>query len=159
MIKEIISGREEDASLFLHCMCGKEVIQFYYYKKDAILNEIIGLQYYGQIEEKINLTYNNFQFSENSFYNFVNKLEEFIDSTPAKIERNIFIASIHKTDILHLCKDEDGFYTIGRARNLKEAQDHKYVWDIVFRDPESIEILAKLKELKSIILNNNNNNN
>ena len=149
MIKEIISGREEDASIFMSCMCGKEIIQIAYYKEDAILHKIIYLKYFGQIENNEDLVHNMFTFTENSFCNFVNKLEEFIDS---KGPRTIYIN--HYEDILQLSKDIDGFYIISNSKNLQDAQEKNYIWDIVFRDPESKEFLFKLKEIKKQILDN-----
>ena len=152
MIKEIISGREENASLFLHCMCGKEIIQVYYYKEDSILNKIIGLRYYGNIDKKDDLTYAHFQFTENSFCNFVNSLEEFIESTTPRV-----IYMNHFKDILELSKDKDKFYSISRFKNFEDAKKKKKcIWDITFRDPESKEFLSRLKDLKSQILQDSN---
>lgn len=150
MIKKIISGREENYSIFLHCLCGKEIIQIYYYKEDRILSRIIGMQFYGQIKNPKYLIYNNFQFTDPSFIEFVDKLEEFINNDYNKDQK--ILMSHAKEDILTLKKDADGFFIIGRSKNLEEAREDSFIWDIDFRLPEAQEFLDELKKLKSIIL-------
>lgn len=150
MIKKIISGREENYSIFLHCLCGKEIIQIYYYKEDRILSRIIGMQFYGQIKNPKHLIYNNFQFTDPSFIEFVDKLEEFINTNSDKDQK--LLMSHAKEDILTLKKDADGFFIIGRSKNLEEAREDNFIWDIDFRLPEAQEFLDELKKLKNIIL-------
>lgn len=150
MIKKIISGREENYSIFLHCLCGKEIIQIYYYKEDRILSRIIGMQFYGQIKNPKHLIYNNFQFTDPSFIEFVDKLEEFINTNSDKDQK--LLMSHAKEDILTLKKDIDGFFIIGRSKNLEEAREDNFIWDIGFRLPEAQEFLNELKKLKNIIL-------
>lgn len=155
MFREIISGKEEDYSIFLHCLCGKEIIQIYYYKEDTILHKIIGLRYYGQIKEEKNLIYGNFQFSESSFFNFIYKMEEFLNSNEPK---SIYMSSEYGEDILQLLKDEEDFFKLIRYKDLNEAKKDKDIWDIMFRKPEAKEFLDILKKIKSQILEDNNNN-
>ena len=150
MIKKIISGREENYSIFLHCLCGKEIIQIYYYKEDRVLSRIIGMQFYGQIKNPKDLIYNNFQFTDSSFIEFINKLEEFINNDCDKDQK--ILMSHAKEDILTLKKDVDGFFIIGRSKNLEEAREDIFIWDINFRLPEAQEFLNELKKLKNIIL-------
>lgn len=150
MIKKIISGREENYSIFLHCLCGKEIIQIYYYKEDRILSRIIGMQFYGQIKNPKHLIYNNFQFTDPSFIGFVDKLEEFIHTDSDKDQK--LLMSHAKEDILTLKKDTDGFFIIGRSKNLEDAREGNFIWDINFRLPEAQEFLDELKKLKIIIL-------
>ena len=150
MIKKIISGREENYSIFLHCLCGKEIIQIYYYKEDRILSRIIGMQFYGQIKNPKHLIHNNFQFTDLSFIEFVDKLEEFIHTDSDKDQK--LLMSHAKEDILTLKKDADGFFIIGRSKNLEDAREDNFIWDIDFRLPEAQEFLDELKKLKNIIL-------
>jgi len=151
MIKKIISGREENYSIFLHCLCGKEIIQIYYYKEDRILSRIIGMQFYGQIKDPKYLIYNNFQFTDPSFIEFVDKLEEFIHIDDNNKDQKLLMSHA-KEDILILKKDIDGFFIIGRSKNLEEAREDNFIWDISFRLPEAQEFLNELKKLKDMML-------
>lgn len=154
MNRFIISGRKEDYSIFLHCLCGNEIIQFYYYKQDSVLGEILGLKYYGALKDPSQSIYNHFQFDSTSFADLILKLEIFIKDDSREVLK--YYIAHQKEDILKIEKDEDGFYLLRRSKSLKDSMEDIYLWDITFREEEAIELLSALRKLQKYIIDNRN---
>ena len=74
----IISNRNEDYSFFLQCNCGNDLIQFYYYKETNLNDKIIGIRYFGHLEDVNKKSKNtSFIFNNTKTLNqFINYLED-----------------------------------------------------------------------------------
>ena len=88
-----------DYSIYMHDFNNKGIVQFSYYEKDYIDDQIIYLEYFGKLSD-FALTKRSkrksdirsiFEFSINTFCNFVNKLEEFYNYKENKYPRTIYM--------------------------------------------------------------------
>lgn len=141
MIKPIISNRLEDISLFLHCECGNEIIQFYYYKETSTCPEIIGLQYFGYVKNKEDSKCTGFQFNRDTFKLFIDKLKQSLkEDTLQQIFED-------HNEYLMINKDIYGFWKICKTRNAKQIFDKFYIWDICLRDISIKELIAELDKM------------
>lgn len=145
MIKPIISNRLEDKSIFIHCDCGNEIIQFYYYKETSLCPEIIGLQYYGYIKDKEDSKCTSHQFNRKTFRIFLDKLHESLR------EDKLHHISEDYHQYLILDKDEHNFWKIVKARSARQIFHKNYVWDICLREPSVRELITELDCMWNII--------
>lgn len=147
-----------DYSIYLHDFSNKSIIQFCYYEKDYIDNQIIYIEYFGKLSKfTLNKKYrrtNNiesiFEFSVNNFCNFVNKLEEFYNYKEDKYPRTIYMPDGNQ--VLRLLKTNNDCYELSCASNFYLGIDNKFNWMINFNNNQAEELLKYLKEMKSKIL-------
>lgn len=150
MIKPIISNRLDNKSVFIHCECGNEIIQFYYYKETTTCPEIIGLQYYGYVKNKEDSRCTNFQFNKKTFKIFINKLKE-------SLKEDKFHAIFEDHDeYLVIDKDNYGFWKILKYKGAKRIFHKLSVWDISLRELSIRELIKELEEIWKIISEENN---
>lgn len=146
MIKEIISGRNEDYSFFIQCLCGNEILQFYYFKPTNIDEEIIGLKFYGIVKRAKDSKCTNFFFDRKSFDYFVKAIHKMIIS-----EGPVHGVIADNQDFLIYDKDKYGFYTLLKSRSKILLSKKQYVWDITLRKSEMEEIYNRLLKIKEVI--------
>lgn len=146
MIKEIISSRNEDYSFFVHCNCGNEIIQFYYYRPTNIDEEIIGIRYYGYVKNVKDSRCTSFTFTRETFNNF-------IESTYNAIYNENTLYGVIQDNNAYLIfnKDKHGFYTLLKARSKILLLKKQYVWDIMLRKPEVQLLYDRLLKMKEVI--------
>ena len=150
MNKTIISSRREDASVFLHCDCGNEILQVFYYKQTTTCEEIISLAYYGYLEEIKNNSYTRFAFDQTSFRLFIEALQTCAEK---------FVYSYVLTDRspLRLCIDKDrfGFTKLTLCMKPFGSAKLRKVWDITIREQALLEFIEELKKIEEKILEDN----
>ena len=155
-IKELINSRNEDFTFYVQCNCGNELIQFYYYKETNIDPIIIGIKYFGYLNDKKDSKCANFNFS-------IETLDKFIEATYKALNVNIIHGyipdAVYKdNEFLVFDKDEDNFYQLYKIRNKTHLKQNKYVWDICLRRDEVSLIYEKLIEMREVIRNDQRTN-
>ena len=150
-IKEVINSRNEDFTFYVQCNCGNELIQFYYYKETNIDPIIIGIKYFGYLNDKKDSKCANFNFS-------IETLDKFIEATYKALNVNIVHGyipdAVYKdSEFLVFDKDKDNFYQLYKIRNKTHLKQNKWVWDICLREEEVSLIYEKLVEMREVIKN------
>ena len=150
MNKTIISSRREDASVFLQCDCGNEIIQVFYYKQTTTCEEIISLAYYGYLEEIKNNSYTRFAFDQVSFKLFIEALQTCAEK---------FVYSYVITDRsplrLYIDKDRFGFTKLTLYMKPFGRTKLRKVWDISIREQALLEFIEELKKIYEKIMEDN----
>lgn len=144
-IRQLISSRNEDFTFYVQCNCGNEIIQFYYYEATAIDDEIIGIKYFGHLDDIKDSRCANFMFTRESF-------QKFIEATSNALNLNVVHGNIVDDltqEYLVFNKDKYGFYTLLKARSKSALLKKKYVWDIALTEIEVNGIYEKLIEMKN----------
>ena len=145
IIKNIITSKNTNYSTFLQCDCGGEILWLYFYYKTSTCEEIIILDYIGDLKDKKEFKYKHFSFTRDNLNSFSNDL---ISSQDLKTFYNIYE---DRGSYLIFEKDELNFYTLRIAKNKKLAIKKKYVWEIIVQPPQLIEFSDEIKKLQSII--------
>ena len=137
--RELISTGREDYSFFILCDCQFEVIQFYYYKKKLDYPEIIGLKFFGHIDNKISSIDRTVQFTEDNFKDLVDFISEETD----------YFELRDGVQILKAERKTPGYLTIKKigVKNKKEF----VLWDVEFHKSTWKELINKLNIIQKMI--------
>ena len=147
-----------DYSIYMHDFSNKGIVQFSYYEKDYIDDQIIYLEYFGKLSDfaltkrskRKSAIKSIFEFSINNFCNFVNKLEEFYNYKENKYPRTIYMPDGNQ--VLRLLKINKDCYELSCASTFYLGIDNKFNWVINFNNNQAHELLNQLQEMKSKIL-------
>lgn len=150
MIKNIITSRNADYSTFLHCDCGNEILWFYYYHGTSTCEEIIALDYFGNLKNtKYNNSYKHFVFDVFLFNKFVK------DLISAQTLETFHSEYYNGYSYLVLEKDKNNFYNIYSYVNKEKMIKENALWDISMREFQLTELINELKNMQKIIIKNN----
>lgn len=136
MIRDVVTNGREDYSFFFVCDCQFELVQFYYYKSCNYHPNIIGLKYFGHVDNKINSTDKTIQFTEALFEDFI----AFVS-----LEKGGEFELRDDMQILKAYRDSSRY--IHLERWTKRKKEAVLLWDIVFSDSMRDELLEHLKTL------------
>lgn len=152
MAKIIDTSYAKTYAITIHDLNNRGLLEFYYYKGDLINNDKICAQYYGKVidtnKRKKSLLQTCFIFDENSFCNFVNKLEEFVQSNSQNKLTYISYRSRENTPTLRLEKLSNREYQISRAWTVYDSMDKKSNWSVIVTDIQAKRLVEHLKIMK-----------
>lgn len=141
MVEKIISGRREDYSFYIKCDCGKEILQFSYYKETADCPEVISINCFST-----NISLSDIpqvRLSTKTLRQISNELKlAYVSQT-----YETFIESFDS--ILHIQKDHNNFFTISKLKNKLKLST---IWDISLRDYNIELFIENLDNLYNFIL-------
>ena len=146
MVKELISSRNENYTFFVQCCCGQEIIQFYFYEKTNIDDEILGLRYFGHIQNHKNSNCANFRFNRDMFKTIIDSLKE---SVNVKIYNKTFIFG---GELLAIKKDALGFYSLIKFKNKRSKRKEINIWDICIHKDSILDLIAELEEMFNYVI-------
>ena len=146
MIRNIISSKHTDYSTFIQCDCGREILNFYYYKETTTCEEIICVDYFGYLDKKEDIYKKQFSFTISTLLKFIQDLESTQNLKEFESEYE------DRGSYLTLRKNEFKFYTICKYANKKSLKLNRAIWDIAIRPPEILELISELKKLLSTIM-------
>ena len=141
MVEKIISDRREDYSFYIKCDCGKEILQFSYYKEATDCPEVISINCFST---NINLSdIPQVRLSSKTLRQISNELKLAYGSQTYET----FVESFDS--ILYIQKDCNNFFTISKIKNKLKLST---IWDISLRDYNIELLIEKLDKLYDFIL-------
>lgn len=151
MYNQIINSRNEAAIVFLRCYCGGEILSIYYYPPTPTCQEIISLEYFGNIASKKLQKYKYYTFNRDTFNIFIDSLE--LCYFEGLYRKDIKYSNI----ILGINKKTMTFTEIELFVDLNPKKNPVKVWDIIIRPQELKEFIECLKQIQNKILMGENN--
>lgn len=138
MIKDCICCSKEDYSFYVKCDCGREIIQFYFYEDGGFGEPLIGISYFGHINNPKSITY------DRSVVFSVYELPSLIQSLLDKEVEFALNSVNHYFTIKH---NVGGFIHLIRAIDDDEYKDGNYLWDITIHETMKMEVVEHLIDM------------
>lgn len=145
MVKNIISSRNTDYSIFLQCDCGQEVLWLYYFHGTMTCDEIIGLNFIGYFRSEKDYARRYFAFTYNTFAKLIETLKLF--QTQNSGEEMLYDRGAY----LVIEKDDRGFYSISTYHNSREMRVKHSIWSVDIREPQVTEFIVELEKMQEVI--------
>ena len=149
MIKNIITFKNPDYSIFIQCDCGREILNFYYYKETFTCEEIICLDYFGYVKNEDDFKSKYFTFDHLVLNNFINDL-----ISAQNTSEEYYKEYEGKNSYLTLKKDNFNFYHLYRFKDKNNLLKNKYIWDVTFHQQQISELIEELLNMKMVIEQN-----
>jgi hypothetical protein len=147
MFKNLISHRQEDACVYLHCGHSNKIICNFYYKATPSCEEIIGLLYFGPIVLDETKTSTIISFSLASFSAY---LQELRNCYYLEGEHNAYVETVN--GVINIYKKNEDYTTIRVTKTKKTLDKNTWLWEVSIRHTELLQYLEELEKIKQIII-------